>query len=373
MAAQINKQSPDQCLSQGELEAYLSGKISRAARERLRAHLHTCELCREALEGLQGISSETLNAATGVIHSRIDRRLEEAEHRAFPWKSLAAAVAVFVLLGAGFIYFMQLRRSEPLLSDHNRADKQHSVAAEPFTAEEEEPTPVPDAEPRVKKPAAERSESRADSNVPEKEAELPAAIAQPPASQEAPPAGAARYAPVSSDDSREIQISTAAELTFVETLIEAAPSENQENAASEDALSVTSEVRKAKKSAPPVSTLKSHAPRVEEGIALYDQGSYEEARQVFEKLLNQKPSDQKARIYHVLCGFRTGMLSGVEKEIELLATGDSRDRYASEWLRLIYLSEKKELSSAIALLESISKGNGPYRVRAERLLYQLKR
>jgi tetratricopeptide (TPR) repeat protein len=122
-----------ECLSHAQLLAYHAGGLSPAESHHVERHLLDCELCSEALEGLEGVEPAQVEAAVADLQGRAWARVAEIEKRrrrgAWIWITSSAAT---VLLVVGLYFF----------SGGNEATVNSNTAFK--KAFDSEPVPVPE-------------------------------------------------------------------------------------------------------------------------------------------------------------------------------------------------------------------------------------
>ncbi|ATL48523.1 hypothetical protein COR50_15885 [Chitinophaga caeni] len=103
------------CLGQQELLDYLQGKLSPAEQHRVEQHLADCEMCNDALEGLQQITKkEKIPFWLREIKWNLMKKLRLKNHRKRKLKIYVSAILVtaIVLLLVFMVYWVifEIRR-----------------------------------------------------------------------------------------------------------------------------------------------------------------------------------------------------------------------------------------------------------------------
>ena len=109
------------CLGKEELQAYLENKISAKGRRRIENHLLDCPLCSDALDGLEGVGSESLRSLPDFASFRKKLPIEEgAKVRQLTparWlRRIAAVAAVVVIAGAAYFNWFQPADNDELFA-----------------------------------------------------------------------------------------------------------------------------------------------------------------------------------------------------------------------------------------------------------------
>jgi predicted anti-sigma-YlaC factor YlaD len=104
------------CLSREEMVQYLNGKLSDSEQHRIENHLLECELCEDAMTGLEGMADKSqITAIDDQLHTEIDVLLrgekEEKVKVLFPWR-MAAAFALLVVSTA--VLFLILPKKDEM-------------------------------------------------------------------------------------------------------------------------------------------------------------------------------------------------------------------------------------------------------------------
>lgn len=102
----INKY--DSCLTREEMVHYLNGDLSDSEQHRIENHLLECELCDDAMTGLEGMADKSqIIALDDQLHSEIDVLLshekEEKVKVLFPWRMAAAFALLLVSTAVLFL------------------------------------------------------------------------------------------------------------------------------------------------------------------------------------------------------------------------------------------------------------------------------
>lgn len=91
------------CLSQDDLIRYAKGELSVAEKRVVELHLVDCEICSDAVEGLELVEKVRLNAIEKELSNRIQMRIAADEKgKVIPlykrWYSMAAAIAALIVI-----------------------------------------------------------------------------------------------------------------------------------------------------------------------------------------------------------------------------------------------------------------------------------
>jgi hypothetical protein len=93
----------------GVLKNYLDNKLAKAEARKVEEHLLNCELCSDALEGMQ------LAGADHVLNAKkeIDQLIRKKSEKTVPWMKVAASIVLVLSFGFLF-YFLNNDKSENL-------------------------------------------------------------------------------------------------------------------------------------------------------------------------------------------------------------------------------------------------------------------
>ncbi len=97
------------CLSEEALNEYAHGKLGIHLKKQVEIHINECDFCRDALEGISMMKSkESSRAAIAQLNEKIAShgKPEKMGGKVIQMNflRLAAAVALFVVLGGGILY-----------------------------------------------------------------------------------------------------------------------------------------------------------------------------------------------------------------------------------------------------------------------------
>lgn len=97
----LNIRNEDSCLSRDEMLDYISGKLNDVQQHHVESHLLDCELCQDAMEGLEQLTStDKFKVIDARMQEGIDELLEQEEQVKvsvlFPWRMAAAIALIFV-------------------------------------------------------------------------------------------------------------------------------------------------------------------------------------------------------------------------------------------------------------------------------------
>lgn len=134
-------------LSQNQLIRYQQEKMDDAESYRVERHLLECELCSDAVEGMELLEAKQAKDNLQALKGRLSARLEEQKNPSRPlyWKWVAAAS---VLLLASAVFFWMIKPSAPFLSYKEEKERKHAVESEsaplPVPEEQEDKSLSPD-------------------------------------------------------------------------------------------------------------------------------------------------------------------------------------------------------------------------------------
>lgn len=111
--------SQSDCLSEQQLFDYIDDKLSQKERHVIEKHLLDCELCADALEGLEITKDRTrISQIKGVINERIAATSKkEAIVVSFNYKMVFSIAAAIALLVVGVFFFNKINLKEASMSD----------------------------------------------------------------------------------------------------------------------------------------------------------------------------------------------------------------------------------------------------------------
>ena len=112
-----------------------------------------------------------------------------------------------------------------------------------------------------------------------------------------------------------------------------------------------------------------HAQSLDQEKKLYNDGKYEEAKPVFEKLVKQAPSNASYNQWYGVCCFETGDLAGAEKHLKVAVKRRVQDayRYLGEVYYQTYRFDEAEemFDEYITLLTKKKQDVEPYQIRMD--------
>ncbi len=127
------------CLSEDMLLKYLSGQLSPAEKHGVEKHLIDCEMCSDAVEGLQTIADKKkISGITSELNTKIQNRVAKKEIKIIFLQqyrtqlALAASIALLVGLVWFFKNQMSMKELDPASSEKIFADK-----FEPYKADKD--------------------------------------------------------------------------------------------------------------------------------------------------------------------------------------------------------------------------------------------
>ena len=77
MSSNLNIFEQTACLSDEQLLLYVSGKMNAEEKRKAELHLADCDMCADAVEGLQLTHNKNIAAINEKLHSAIDMRLSK--------------------------------------------------------------------------------------------------------------------------------------------------------------------------------------------------------------------------------------------------------------------------------------------------------
>ncbi len=135
----------EHCLTEDQLLLYLQNKLSAFEQHHVEKHLLDCELCTDALEGLQMTSSKNLSETFAELNQQLDKRVKQEEKKIIPFYPWLRIAAVFVLIAASaatFFYLQKEQKQEEKIVAEKKPDLPPAAennfelkATEPVTAE----------------------------------------------------------------------------------------------------------------------------------------------------------------------------------------------------------------------------------------------
>lgn len=140
-------------LTQQQLLSYHAGELDAAAMHRAERHLLDCELCSDALEGLEQQPPPQARAAMADVHQRLAARIKEPQRQPVYWQWAVAASVLLLVTVAVFLLQELASPPEQLISKQEElpapdyapqpgqsppaADQQQDEAAAPPIREKE--------------------------------------------------------------------------------------------------------------------------------------------------------------------------------------------------------------------------------------------
>ncbi|MBT8195549.1 MAG: hypothetical protein KJO64_03930, partial [Bacteroidia bacterium] len=110
------------CPSSEDLQQYIAGSVSESDANVIEQHLENCEMCSDALEGLQAFSSEgEISIVTAELNKKVDELVGAKEQNKIiaPWYKIAAVIALLVMVGGLLFINNQFGTSnEQIFSEH---------------------------------------------------------------------------------------------------------------------------------------------------------------------------------------------------------------------------------------------------------------
>ncbi|NNM15865.1 MAG: hypothetical protein HKO56_04330 [Bacteroidia bacterium] len=133
------------CPSSEDLQQYIAGSVSESDANVIEQHLENCEMCSDALEGLQAFSSEgEISIVTAELNKKVDELVGAKEQNKIiaPWYKIAAVIALLVMVGGLLFINNQFGTSnEQIFSEHYEPfEKKEEVKANPPVKRETEST-----------------------------------------------------------------------------------------------------------------------------------------------------------------------------------------------------------------------------------------
>ena len=124
------------CLSEEELQLYLSGDLDDSTRFRVENHLLDCPLCSEAVEGFENANDADINIELENLKKTIDLKSNatsgSSRASVFTLNRIAAAI-LFLLIGSSvIIYFNAQKNQKTFLAEYQSdpLDNLRSVEAD---------------------------------------------------------------------------------------------------------------------------------------------------------------------------------------------------------------------------------------------------
>lgn len=156
----------EQCLTEEQLYGYIDGKLSPAAQHAVEKHLLDCDMCSDALEGLQLVKNREKAAFVPPVNASGDNKEEESGKDGkgkvvplFTRRHYAAAAAVVIILTVS-LFIMQMGGGDSLkmayqeeapnrmadsIAHHEPADENTVSGKDPVTGN----APAPPAEQKI--------------------------------------------------------------------------------------------------------------------------------------------------------------------------------------------------------------------------------
>lgn len=133
--------SPGDCLSEKMLFDYIDNKLSHKERHIVEKHLLDCEMCSDALEGLEMVSDRN---RISLIKEAINKRISESTKKeavvvSFNYKMAFSIAATIALLIVGVFFFNKINLKEATMSSDMAELKENESPAPP-------PPPLDEAE-----------------------------------------------------------------------------------------------------------------------------------------------------------------------------------------------------------------------------------
>jgi hypothetical protein len=116
------------CISEEKLLKYISNTLSPAEKHEVEKHLIDCELCSDAVEGLQMISDKKkITRITAELNQKIEQRVEKKEVKVIFLKQyrtpLAVAASVILIVGLVWFFRSNMKEMDTVSSEKIFADK----------------------------------------------------------------------------------------------------------------------------------------------------------------------------------------------------------------------------------------------------------
>ncbi len=132
-----------QCLTEDQLLLYMRNELNATEKHHIEKHLLECELCSDALDGLQLIESpQELATVFAELNGQLDERVNQKETRIikmFPWWRIAAVLCIITIGGATMLY---LQNESKKVENLTAETKQEITISSPgnFELKPSEPT-----------------------------------------------------------------------------------------------------------------------------------------------------------------------------------------------------------------------------------------
>lgn len=112
----------DPCLTQDQILGYLDGTLSPQEQNACERHMVDCEMCSDALEGLQLVKDRAV--LNGPLPSPSDKAEAKVIPLAKPNKRIwyAAVASVVIILGAAFLFKMMINNDETSLAENKASE-----------------------------------------------------------------------------------------------------------------------------------------------------------------------------------------------------------------------------------------------------------
>ena len=140
---------------------YLHGKLGTRESHWVERHLLDCDLCQDAMEGLEksAFRKEPVAEDISALRKRLDERVKNDRRKIFAYSRLAAAASILLLIGLGLYWYF---RNELSTIPATRIAEQHEVKKEQHEIKNEERpiTEEQETQPEVTAAASELSEEK---------------------------------------------------------------------------------------------------------------------------------------------------------------------------------------------------------------------
>jgi|ERR1035437_6729498 tetratricopeptide (TPR) repeat protein len=172
------------CISEEMLTKYVSGNLSPAEKHEVEKHLIDCEMCSDAVEGLQMMGSKNkISGITSELNQKIQIRVEKKKEFKIIFlrqyrTQLAVAASIIVVIGLVWFFRSNMRemdsassekifadKFEPPPSEKQAEEKETAVAAKEQSGKEQIPADINNAAETSREPAAKVSLEEAGKKV----------------------------------------------------------------------------------------------------------------------------------------------------------------------------------------------------------------
>ncbi len=110
----------------------------------------------------------------------------------------------------------------------------------------------------------------------------------------------------------------------------------------------------------------------ENAYALYEQGRYQEALDLFMQRIAESPTDPAPLFYSGICHLELNETEKALAAFQVLQTMDKNNySRASKWYKALASLKKDDKSSTVEILTGLSEGDDNYAIRSKELLQQL--